>query len=254
MANAFASALALVLCAAPLAAQSDSQPRLRVLFIGNSYTYFHDLPRTLQTMAAMSGQASIEVATVLEGGATLKRHWTDGKAVQAIRKGSWNYIVLQDQSQTPATLPDTTLRYGKLFGDEIAAVKAKPVLYVTWHRKGRPAMQDSLTRTYTALGQQIGAILAHAGPAWAALQQSQPGLELYWADGSHPGPTGSYLAAVAIYHALFGQLPSASANIAWSSTPSLSAPWETIAPIRVSADVVRAVHRAVLCASNPSCK
>lgn len=61
------------------AAASQQLQKLRVLFIGNSYTYYNNLPQLLAGLAASARPARVlepEMLTV--GGATLKRLWDDG--------------------------------------------------------------------------------------------------------------------------------------------------------------------------------
>src|SRR5689334_3690663 len=50
---------------------SGSGPTLRVLFVGNSYTYVNDLPGTVAQIANASGFVTLEVDSVAVGGATL---------------------------------------------------------------------------------------------------------------------------------------------------------------------------------------
>jgi len=45
------------------------------------------------------------------------------------------------------------------------------------------------------------------GLAWARIRQTDPAIDLYYRDGSHPSPAGSYLAACAIYAAIFHSSP-----------------------------------------------
>jgi hypothetical protein len=196
----------------PAAGQSDAAAdRVRILFIGNSYTYVNDLPRTLQAMAAAGGSHSVEVGSVLVGGASLRRHWNDRDAVELVRRAGWDYVVLQEQSLLPLENPDELIAYGKRFGTEIRAAQATPVLYLTWARKGRPSSaQDSLDRAYLRLAGEIGATIVPVGPAWREFQRLEPTSDLYAEDGSHPSPLGSFVAASVFYRTLFGRPPPAS--------------------------------------------
>src|SRR5688572_8892071 len=109
-------ALCVILClftASALVGQSSAaSPPTRILFIGNSYTYFNDLPKTLQSMAAAGASPrKLELGTVLIGGATLRSHWNDS-TLQLIRRGRWDYVVLQEQSIAPIASPDDFVKYG----------------------------------------------------------------------------------------------------------------------------------------------
>lgn len=116
------------------------QPRLlRVLFIGNSYTYSNDLPAIMQGLAA-SGGDSLDYVMEAPDGASLEEHYRRGSAAIGLRDGAWDYIVLQEQSLRPA-LPIRQVereffRYGELLDKQAKALHpgAETVLYVTWGR------------------------------------------------------------------------------------------------------------------------
>ena len=55
------------------AADGDS---LRILWIGNSYTYFHDLPKIVKDIAS-SQRVKLSTTTILKGGERLKGHVQD---------------------------------------------------------------------------------------------------------------------------------------------------------------------------------
>lgn len=243
------SLIALVAAASPLSAQADgsASQTLRILFIGNSYTYVNDLPRTLQSMAlAASPPAAVEVGSVLLGGATLKRHWGDSTTVDLIRRGGWDYVVLQEQSLLPIEDPDTLLLYGTRLAEVIEAANATPILFVTWARKSRPASQDSLDLAFARLAAGIGGIAIPVGTVWQELQERDPAVELYAADGSHPSPLGSFAAATAFYRALFGTLPPTSFAFGYETMHNPSSyVLERTGVVSFPPHVVESVQRAV---------
>jgi hypothetical protein len=69
----------------------------RILFIGNSYT---DINGGIDKQLGILSPSS-RASRISPGGFTLENHWNDGKALQIIRQGGLDYVVLQDQSQTP---------------------------------------------------------------------------------------------------------------------------------------------------------
>jgi hypothetical protein len=73
-----------------------SEPCLRILFIGNSYTYVNDLPN-LFTGLAFSGGHPVETAMSAEGGWTFADHLNSTQTIQTItahtvldNPGQWN--------------------------------------------------------------------------------------------------------------------------------------------------------------------
>jgi hypothetical protein len=50
-------------------------------------------------------------------------------------------------------------------------------------------------------------IVAPAGLAWAAIEQDDPDINLFYKDGSHPSAAGTYLSACVFYATIFGRSP-----------------------------------------------
>ncbi|MEJ1935593.1 hypothetical protein WDZ92_35820, partial [Nostoc sp. NIES-2111] len=143
--------VALWLCLSPLFAQEE--PPLRVLFLGNSYTYFNDLPGMVSKLAATSGGRKIDAKSVTRGGANLSELWSVTNGVETLRSGEWDVVVLQEQSTLGANFfdgrwqvndPAAMLRWAKFWHTEIQRKNAKTILYLTWGRKARPEFQTAL--------------------------------------------------------------------------------------------------------------
>jgi len=71
---------------------------IRVLFIGNSFTYYNDMPQMLEAMAASRNGPVIRTTMVASGGATLEDHWRDTAARSLLQRGRWDWVVLNEQS------------------------------------------------------------------------------------------------------------------------------------------------------------
>jgi hypothetical protein len=194
---------------------------LRVLFIGNSYTFVNDLPGMLVRIAATAGvPPAITTDEVVEGGATLYDHWTEGVAPARIREGGWTHVVLQGQS-LEADYPSTSFTGMALqFGSVIGEVGAHPTLFVTWARAAgdtvyQPGfasfinpdeMQDRITFGYVDVAERLpGSILACVGEAFRTSLRDHPEIVLHQDDRSHPTIAGTYLAASTFYVALTGR-------------------------------------------------
>lgn len=172
---------------------------VRVLFIGNSYTYGNDLPELLaQLMAGKGIKFGYESVTV--GGATLQKQWEDGKAKAAIYRKPWDFVILQEQSVRPFTNRDAFFQYARLLDAEIKKTKAKTLFYATWAAKATPDEQPKLTEAYQTIGKELGSLVAPVGDAWKlALSDS---LALHGPDGRHPNLAGSYLAGCVLYRTI----------------------------------------------------
>jgi hypothetical protein len=205
-----AGAVSLLLLVGSLEAQnqapsSDRAP-LRILFIGNSYTHFNKLPYMLQQLAA-AGRKDVETIAINPSGATLELHWNQGEALALLQGKRWDYVVLQEQSTRPLDDVETMHKYMRLFLAEVEKAGAQPILYLTWARQKLPETQKGLNRAYMSIASEFHASIAPVGIAWQNALKQRPSLELYAADGSHPSPAGSYLAACVFYGLIFHRSP-----------------------------------------------
>jgi len=198
-------------------AQSNSSDTTKILFIGNSYTYYNSSPELLKAMVKEKfPNQAIKVQLVSQGGMTLQRHWQQGKALKTIKSDDWDYVVLQEQSKLGMVLvidndtyfgeTDHFFKYARKFDAEIKNVGGKTVFMMTWSTKDRPKEQDILTYAYTAIAKELNAIVAPVGLVWEQLRSSEQ-FNLYDYDGSHPSPYGSFLSMTTLYSTLFKDSP-----------------------------------------------
>jgi hypothetical protein len=199
----------------------DAPSRLRVLFVGNSYTYVNDLPAVLAAMSRAGGATAIEVDGVTVGGATLRNHWETNTAPTRIMAGGWDAVVLQEQSVTPVLNYAEFRTYGVRFANLITTSRARPVYYATWPRAAGDTVYTQswsggsltvfgrrLDQAYSQVGAMVaGSTVAHVGNAWMASLTANPTIDLYASDGSHPSTAGTWLAACVLYRALTGVTP-----------------------------------------------
>ncbi len=200
--------------------------QVKVLFIGNSYTYVNNLPVLIADMATASGDQLV-FSTSAPGGHTLEQHASNPATLSLIAQGGWDYVVLQEQSQRPA-FPDAQVvadvyPYARKLDSLVKAADSctKTVFYMTWGRKNGDQMNcaffpplctylgmDSLLQLrYSIMADNNGAVLAPVAKVWRQVRAQHPSLELYDADESHPSLKGSFAAAAAFYAIFFNKNP-----------------------------------------------
>jgi hypothetical protein len=194
---------------APQAELAPVQTReLRVLFVGNSYTYADDIPWLTKHLAALGKPPQpLEVEMLAPMGATLKNHWEAGTVLRKLREQKWDFVVLQEQSMVPIQSPETLYKYVRLFDVEVKKAGGRTVLFGTWPRREHPENLAALTNNYSAISRETGIIVAPVGATWGELLRLQPSLQLFHEDGSHPSPVGSYVAACVFYSLFFERSP-----------------------------------------------
>jgi hypothetical protein len=203
--------------------------KLRVYFIGNSYTYTNSLPLMLQIMATSMGD-TLEYEEHDPGGWTLGNHadpMQDAVCAQKIKTGNWDYIILQEQSQLPS-FPDNqffpqSFQYAYQFDTLIdnANSCASTMFYMTWGYENGDASNcaffppvctyegmDNLIRLrYKLMADSLHELVAPVGAVRHYIRHHYPSINLYQADGSHPTVAGTYAAATTFYTSLFRKDP-----------------------------------------------
>ncbi|NQU25321.1 MAG: SGNH/GDSL hydrolase family protein [Candidatus Nealsonbacteria bacterium] len=177
-----------------------------LLFIGNSHTYYNDMPAQLAFLAAAAGR-TVVVDSHVEGGCTLQQHCEQTGAIERIGSRAWDVVVLQEQSTRPLEDPQAMYRSARILHAEIEKCSAETVFYLTWAQQDRPATQDAINEAYHAIAKELGARLAPVGVAWHNAMAANAELILHAADGRHANATGSYLAACVFFAVLLGQSP-----------------------------------------------
>src|SRR5580765_480674 len=169
-AHASMSALAILLglmvglcgCAGDASPGPGAPQVYRVLFIGNSLTYFNDLPGTVALLASGAGD-SIEVESVARPGFALIDH-VEGKsnAVEVIRSRRWDYVVLQ---QGPSSLPlsrDTLVLATGLHDHDIQAAGGRSAELMVWPARDNIASFDQVRASYQEAARAVGGLFLPA--------------------------------------------------------------------------------------------
>ena len=189
---------------------------MKILFIGNSFTYYNELPRLLEKV---SGGVSVQAEMIAKGGYRLHQYADgaseDGQAVEAaLRREQWDYVVLQGQSAEPVRERESFLTAAGELCDKIRACGAKPVFYQTWsYRDGTEklaatglsyeAFYRALKEGYQMAAEGNQAALVPVGDVFFALAEPKGPLSMMIDDDYHPSLAGSYAAAVSFYRHFF---------------------------------------------------
>ncbi|MBR4995880.1 MAG: SGNH/GDSL hydrolase family protein [Alistipes sp.] len=216
--------LLLMMLPCAVMAQEAKQDSLKLLFVGNSYTYYNDLPKMVYEIAKTQ-KKKLSVTSVTKGGERLKGHLKNEKLRKMLTEQKWDFVILQEQSSAPAKQTETVIAdiypAAKSLDSliHIGSPEAKTIFYMTWgHKNGTThkidnyplvytyqGMQERIKTTYLEMTYQNNAVCAPVGMAWQRVHNERPDYQLYTQDCSHPSKLGSYLAANVIYMVLFGQ-------------------------------------------------
>lgn len=193
---------------------------MNVLFIGNSYTHYHNMPFIFEKMA-VSKNIKINVEMNAKSNHTFKMHSARTEMYDAIRSKKWDYVVLQGFSRelkySKEHIDTSSLPYFKIILDSIYTVNpcTNVLLFMTWgYENGYTELDSSSSSTYLEmfnsiefgykyLSSQFDIPIVPVGHVWKLFRQKHPSINLYHEDGQHPNLNGSYLAASSFYSSIF---------------------------------------------------
>ena len=201
---------------------SFGQLKKEVLFIGNSYTYYNDLPNLIKEIALSFGDTLVHESST-PGGYSFSAHSTNTQTLSKINQQQWDYVVLQAQSQEPSLSPgyvnSNVLPAAQVLIDAIESnsLCIEPLFFMTWGRKFGDAsncvayppvctylgMQERLRTRYLDMSFIHNASCSPVGMAWKNSIAINSTIDLYTSDNSHPSIYGSYLAACTFYASIF---------------------------------------------------
>ena len=184
-----------------------------VLFIGNSYTA-NTRPH-LQKIAIIEDW---KVEFICPGGRKLTQHLNNKAVHDKIKATKWDYIFLQEQSQTPA--------YGNLrinYFNALAGFKKKfPqqnfVLFTTWGRRDGDKLNKKVAPTYLSMQKLLNQAFDEASKKfqmtktltsynWQKVYHQNPLLftSFYANDGSHLSSKAGHFNALWSYNIISGK-------------------------------------------------
>jgi hypothetical protein len=205
--------------------QENSAPKsdpLQILFIGNSYCVFNNLPLRVHEIAEASGQEDFRIDAEIINGLQLSHHSLRNETQAKIQEKDWDYIILQSSSMyigypeefLGRSLYQEMLTINQQIKANCATTKViyfMPWAYedgMTWYdgmNDTSPEMQEKIGENALAFADTIGMLVAPVGWAWGDVLEikNYPLHYLHAVDMSHPSRKGSWLAAFVIYTTIF---------------------------------------------------
>lgn len=198
----------------------NGQKNKSALFVGNSYTYYNNLPNLIGQMATSQGH-TFTYKLRAPGGASFSSHVQDTSWHYLLKDASYDYLILQGQS---AELSGDNQNVGKHISPnyyqaeyihQLGQLKdtcTQTMFFQTWgYQFSDPQdylnMQNNVSASYEELAHTINAAVAPVGEAWRSIILNYPNLQLHSPDFSHPTLAGSYLAACVFYTTVYKESP-----------------------------------------------
>lgn len=190
-------------------------PEEKVLFVGNSITYFNDMPILFQDIANNKGK-NVATQMYAPGGTGFVNHVDDNNVYSLFRDNIWDAVVLQPGSGESAGVSwpvNTTIQRGQKLMDSIRKYSpcAKIILYqipygvpseTTYNTYFR--VQTQIKDSITKMADNLRVPFVPTGECFRMHYAAQQDLLLHNSyNDIHPNLNGSYLVASAMFAAIF---------------------------------------------------
>ena len=184
-----------------------------ILFIGNSFTFYWNLPLVVEAMANERNY-NYDITQSTASGSSLKDHWFENDELISktlIATGRYDRVVLQDHSLNPLQNLVESRRYFIDFIEWVKAYNCAPYIYATWMYKGisnnNYDVVDPIQDALQPIADKTGAVMVPIDQAFRTLQKRHPDIPIFMSDNKHPSPVGTYLAACVYFRIFTGESP-----------------------------------------------
>jgi len=187
----------------------------RVLFIGNSMTFYNDMPVLFKNIAESKGKI-VDVTSYTVGGTGFVNHINDPLVYQTIRSKVFDYVVLQPGTSESAGVSfpvSITAERGKMIRDSIRKYSPCSKIFLYEIPYGVRAQNDyanyfdiqkQIKDSITKMSNLMQVEMIPAGEAARAHYTVSPDLALHGSyNDVHPNLNGSYMVAASVFSTLY---------------------------------------------------
>ena len=175
----------------------------KILFIGNSFTFYWNLPSLVEKMSIQRG-LNWDVSHFTVPSATLKVHWNNPDLKSLLESETFDHIIIQEHSSNILTNADgdSSFYFGQI--KSIIPASTQIHFFSTWMY---PSIEQfNIDNVEYPIEENIKEIiegtatkLIPVGRAFKLFQDKYPQFNLLMEDDKHPNSNGSYLASCVIF-------------------------------------------------------
>ncbi len=178
---------------------------MKVLFLGNSHTYFNDMPHIFQMICKEKGK-DVRADMLAYPGVTYYWHYGLSSALRyALMHGGYDCMFMQQAAHVPCPPAEETLRDGAAIIALARKCGVEPIQTVPWAEKRLPSHQKEMYSIFSRLAEENHVRLNPVGNVFEDVFENYPDINLYFYDGEHANEYGSYVIALCAFATLFNE-------------------------------------------------
>ena len=179
-----------------LSSQSAPKDDLEVLLIGNSLTYYNNLPLLIEKAASTKG-VRLNTTVIALPNYALIDHWNDGVIQKEINSKKFDFVIVQQGPSSQNFGRNILMEYGDKINRLCNNNNARLCFFMVWPSLHYYKTFDKVIANYTEAAHGNNALVCPVGKVWKDHIESGD-LSLYSPDGFHPSQKGSQIAAQVI--------------------------------------------------------
>jgi hypothetical protein len=184
----------------PIIIYSDTAKK--ILFVGNSLTYYNDLPKLVAKIGKDNG-VEIKPEMIAYPNYALEDHWNDGVIQTLIANKKYHFVVVQQGPSSQADGRAMLLDYGTRIKNICTPHNTKLAFFMVWPARSNFHTFDGVIKNYTDAAAATNSLLCPVGRDWKEYFSSTGDYSYYGPDMFHPSQRGSENAASVIFKTLF---------------------------------------------------
>lgn len=173
-----------------------------ILFVGNSLTYFNDLPKMV-ARAGLNRGIIIKTEMIAHPNYALEDHWNDGYMQTLIARNKYDFVVVQQGPSSQADGRIMLLDYGARIKNICVPQNTQLAFFMVWPAFSNFHTFDGVINNYTAAAVATNSLLCPVGKLWKEHFLSIGDYSYYGPDMFHPSQAGTEHAAMVIFETLF---------------------------------------------------
>ncbi|MCA0153493.1 SGNH/GDSL hydrolase family protein [Winogradskyella vincentii] len=184
---------------------NDQKKTVSILFIGNSLTYYNNLPELVK-QTAREYNVRVKYEMVAKPNYAIVDHWAEGKVQKLITKKKFDYVILQQGPSSQYEGRQMLIESGKDYKQLCDKTNTKLCYYMVWPSRTYYHTYDGVIKNHRDAAKLNDAILLPVGEVWKAYFDRTDNFQYYGPDGFHPSLLGSKVAARVITEKLVNEL------------------------------------------------
>ena len=175
---------------------------LKILFVGNSFTYFYNLPQVLSSLSKYSNKIHFKTKHSLVGGSTIRTHLNQKrgtKTINILNEEIFDYVIINHHSLATINDHDSFIETSKQIVNLVRSKSAIPVFMQTWAYYSKPLMINTIASAYKEMSELLSVDIIPCGQILSEVRKRRPELNLFDDDDKHPSKNATYINALAFF-------------------------------------------------------